>query len=255
MILCIGIENSTLLLGLYHNGRCLRTAQTEATLGATADDYALRFKAFLELWQVAPEDIAGTALSSVVPALTTTVIAACKRLLEGDVLNVSAGVRTGLKIKNYPKTLGTDFVCNAVGALQTVKPPFVVVSVGSAVTFSAVDKAGAFCGTAITAGPKLSAEALHQKAAQLPYAGLQPAQHLIATDTASALESGLCFGYGAMIDGMAKRFAAELNQPVSFLLTGEYAAWVRPYCELPFSVQPNLLLDGLAAIWQKNSQS
>ena len=252
MLFCASIENQTLLFGIFSGERLLHAAELAVEPNATDFDYAVRLRNILVLWQIAAKEITAAAVASVVPAVTAPFCRACTLLFGVEPLVVGAGVRTGLKIPKYAKTLGADFVCNAVAAGKEYPLPLVLVSVGTATTFAALDAGGAFLGTAIAAGPKTSAEALHQEAAQLPFVGLEAPHALIAADTAGALESGLCFGHAAMVDGMARKFAQQLGDSCTFVLTGEHAAWLAGYCELPFLVDQRLALKGLRLIAQKN---
>lgn len=254
MLFCASIENQTLLFGVFDGKILLHRAQIAADVRASAYDYAVRLREILALWGLSPDGIDGAAIASVVPALTGTLREACTLAFSVSALCVSAGVRTGLKISRYANTLGADFVCNAAAAKASFPLPAVLVSVGTATTFAALDETGAFLGTAITAGPNTSAAALHKEAAQLPQVALERPATLIASDTASALQSGLCYGHAAMVDGMVKRFSDAIGGAKSFLLTGEYADWLAPFCETPFLVERDLVLEGLRLIAEKNAR-
>ena len=256
MILAVSIENTVISFGAFEeDGTLACSASIAARPRATADEYAAALGQILSLRGLGAGAFSGAAFSSVVPALTPVLKAAVGLLFPGaECMVVSAGVKTGLNLKVSTATLGSDFVCAAVCALEEFSPPCVIVSLGTATTFAVIDRGGVFRGTAISAGVEISAAALHQSAAQLPQIGLEPPQALIGTNTAAALRSGLVYGTASMIDGMCARFQDELDGPAVFLMTGQSAPAILPYCRTPFSHQPDLVLRGLCSLYRKNQK-
>ena len=74
---------------------------------------------------------------------------------------VGPGVRSGLPmLMDNPREVGTDRVANVVGAVERFGAPCLVVDMGTATTFDAVNPAGQFVGGAIAPGIQVSLEAL-----------------------------------------------------------------------------------------------
>lgn len=256
MVLAVSIENTVISFGVFEDdGTLFRSASIASQPHATGDEYAAAIRQILSLYHLEPDSISGAALASVVPALTPKLKAAVQLLCPmAECLVVSAGVKTGLNLKVSTATLGSDFVCAAVCAMEEFEPPCVIVSLGTATTFAAIDQGGVFRGTAITAGVEVSSEALHRCAAQLPQTGLEAPQALIGTNTAAALRSGLVYGTASMIDGMCARFQDQLEGDASFLITGQYAGEILPYCHTRFIPVPDLVLKGLYYLYRKNAK-
>ena len=68
------------------------------------------------------------------------------------------------------------------------------------------------------------------------------------------MKSGAVFGTAAMIDGMIDRMEAELNMPVTVVATGGLSGSIIPYCRRRIEYEPDLLLKGLAILYQKNAK-
>ena len=67
------------------------------------------------------------------------------------------------------------------------------------------------------------------------------------------MQSGAIFGYAGLVDGLVRRFAAELGQPsLHAIATGGLAGLVAPHCDTVDDVDPWLTLDGLRLIWERN---
>jgi len=66
-------------------------------------------------------------------------------------------------------------------------------------------------------GSNLSAEALHKAAAMLPRVAIARTQAVIGKDTVPAMQSGMYWGYIAMIEGLVVRIKAEYGQPMTVI--------------------------------------
>ena len=75
---------------------------------------------------------------------------------------------------DYPDQVGMDRLLNAVAVnvLRRSEQPAIVIDVGTATTVDAISQDGVFVGGAIIAGPELTAQALHEYTAVLPYVTL-----------------------------------------------------------------------------------
>ena len=141
-------------------------------------EYAYLMQNVLALYHADQTPITGAAICSVVPGMADILHQAANFLTDGLILEVGAGVKTGLNIKiAEPRTLGTDRVVTAVYASHTYPMPCVIVDLGTATTYTVLDKTGALVGSAIAAGVRLSLSALNEHTAQLPTVGLLTFRH------------------------------------------------------------------------------
>ena len=141
-----------------------------------------------------------------------------------------------------------------VGALSMYKPPIIIVDMGTATTIVAVDKDGAYIGGAIVPGVNLSFEALSQGTSLLPNISIEAPRKCIATNTVDSMKSGAVFGTAAMIDGMVDRMEEEMGQKATVVATGGLSRCVVQYCRHEIKLEPELLLKGLAILYQKNAK-
>ncbi len=80
MILTIDIGNMNLLLGGFAGEKLCFTGRCSSDCSRTEDEYVLLLRDILGMYQVTPEQITGSILSSVVPLLRTVVCRAVERL-------------------------------------------------------------------------------------------------------------------------------------------------------------------------------
>ena len=65
--------------------------------------------------------------------------------------------------------------------------------------------------------------------------------------------SGSVLGTAVLIDGMVQRIEEELGRPATLVVTGGLAKYVTPLCRHPLTYDPELLMKGLALLYQLNA--
>ncbi len=75
---------------------------------------------------------------------------------------------------------------------------------------------------------------------------------MIGRNTVHALQSGLLFGYVALVEGMVARFREQLGPEMKVIATGGLAEVVSKETEVIQIIAPWLTLDGLRMLWDMN---
>jgi type III pantothenate kinase len=123
---------------------------------------------------------------------------------------------------------------------------------GTATTFDTVSKEGDYLGGAIATGIATAAEALFARAAALPRVELARPKQAIGTNTISAMQSGIVFGYAGLVEGVVARIQRELGEKAQVVATGGYAELMAKETAIIDKVNPNLTLEGLKLINEMN---
>lgn len=254
MILAIDVGNTNIVLGLVENGSVGSVAPRVSTnLKKTDFEYAALFRDVLDYAGVDVKTIEGAILSSVVWPLTSTLQSAVEILIGKKPLVVGKGLKTGLDIRlDDPGTIGADLVVGAVAALALYEPPMIIIDMGTATTITVVDAPARFLGGAIVPGLRVSMNALSGGTSQLPNVSLDAPSKCISTNTVACMQSGAIFGTAAMLDGMIDRMEEELGKKATVIATGGLSGRVVPCCKREIALEPDLLLKGLAVLWEKN---
>lgn len=254
MLIALDIGNNHVTIGGFDGDDIRFVAAIATDPKRTGEEYACLMQNVLALHHADKTPITGAAICSVVPDMADIMHNAVAFLTDGPILEVGAGVKTGLNIKiTEPRTLGTDRVVTAVHASHAYPMPCVIVDLGTATTYTALDASGALVGSAITAGVRLSLSALNEHTAQLPTVGLREIpDHVLGKNTAEALCIGAVYGTAAMIDGLVSRYGQALGAQPTVVLTGGMAETIRPYLTTAAIHEPTLALRGLADIWHRN---
>jgi len=188
-------------------------------------------------------------LSSVVPVATREIEKLRKYF---DLHIVSHKTPTSFTIElPDPKSLGSDRIADAEGAVRKFDAPVLVVNAGTAITVSAIDSQKRFLGGAIAPGVGISMDALFERAARLTATELNPPKKAIGTSTKEALESGLYFGYSSLVQGLIDRFTSELElKNPTVAISGGALKWLKPYLKKEYRYEENLTLEGLFFLHQ-----
>lgn len=253
MILVIDIGNSNIVVGCIEGAHTYFIERMATDRKRTELEYAITLKNVLELYGIAPEDIEGGIISSVVPPLTGCIRSAAEKLLHRGLKVVGPGLRNGLRIRtDNPAQLGSDQVVNAVAALSEHKPPLIIIDMGTATTIGVLNAEGAYIGCLIMPGLRVSTDSLAGSTAQLTQISLEVPKRLIGSNTIDCMKSGALYGHAAAIDGLITRIEEELGQPCTVVATGGLAGIVVPLCRRHILLEDDLLLKGLQIIYHKN---
>ncbi len=253
MLLTIDIGNTNITIGLYQ-GESLESHWRLATAHERMpDEYGLQLVGLLSHAGHGPRDLTGICMASVVPPLTGKLVEACRQYLDCAPLVVDAGVKTGVRIRyEDPRAVGADRIVDCAAVQRLYGGPACVVDFGTGTTFDAISSEGDYLGGAIAPGIGIGAEALYQHTAKLPRVDIQKPPSVIGRNTVHAIQSGLYFGYVAMVEGMVERFRGELGSAMKVIATGGLAEVVAGETPSIQILAPWLTLDGLRIIWEMN---
>ncbi len=255
MLLAIDVGNTQTVVGLYDGDRLAEHWRTASVRGRTADELAVELQGLLAVRGRGFADVTATVASSGVPQLSEALRQAASTHLGHEALLVGPGVDTGLELRvDNPAEVGPDRIANCVAALALGGGPLVVVDFGTAINFDAVSADGAFLGGAIAPGLQVAVEALGERAARLFQVELRAPGRAIGRNTAENMQSGAIFGYAGLVDGLVRRFRAELDGAATVIATGGLSAVVAPHCETVDRVEPWLTLEGLRLIWERSGR-
>ncbi len=253
MLLAIDIGNTVTTLGVFQDSELRATWHVATNINRMADEYAVLLLNSLSHQGLEPSDITKTAICCVVPPLLATYEELFSNYFHISPLVVAAGIRTGVCIRmENPKEVGADRIANAAAAHHLYEGPVIIVDLGTATTFDIVSKEGDYLGGVIAPGMNTAAEALFTKAAMLPRVELAPPKRIIGTSTASAMQSGIIFGYVGLIESMVARIRQELPEKAKVIATGGNAQLIARETKVIDTVNPDLTLIGLRIIYYMN---
>ncbi len=256
MLLAVDIGNTNITIGLYSEDKLIFVSRLATERLHMPDQYAAELSAIFSLHSINTSDFEGAIICSVVPELTNVIKEAVGFITGHTPLIIGPGVKTGLNIKiDNPAQLGADLVAGAVGAIEKYPLPCLVLDMGTATKISIIDSKGNYRGCTISPGVKLSLNALSSGASQLSAISLDAPPSAIGTNTVTSMQAGIVLGNAAMIEGLCGRIEDSLGEKsASIVATGGIAADIIRYCNMDITYDPDLILDGLRVIYNKNTK-
>lgn len=255
MLLTVDIGNTLISIAFYEKDEVLHTFQTKSDVNKSLDEYVALFSSFCKFKKIDNNQFNNAIIASVVPLLTKVIEQALKIVCGVTPLILGPGVKTGLPVLiDHPLELGSDLVAVSVGGIVKYGKPLIIIDLGTAIKVIAINKQGAFVGTAFYPGLYVSVDALISRAAQLLSVSLSAPKKVIGKNTLDATNSGALYGTSEMIKGLVRLFEEELGYQTKHILTGGDAIYIKDL--LPsFIHDPALVHIGLKEIFEKNERA
>lgn len=252
MLLAIDAGNTETVIGLFEGEALIDDWRIATRAERTSDEHGILVSQFLGQRSAALADVAGMVVSSTVPRLASTFREMAGRYLSVTPVVIEPGTRTGMPILyDNPKEVGADRIANAVAAFDRYGGPTIVVDFGTATTLDATSAAGEYLGGAILPGIEISLDALFSRAAALSRVRRVAPERVIGKSTVESIQSGTFLGFAAAVDGLCRRFEAELG-PCTVVSTGGLSGFMTPLSDAIVHHEPSLTLHGLRIIFERN---
>jgi type III pantothenate kinase len=253
MLLTIDVGNTGMGLGIFRDQELMVTWRMSTSISRMSDEYAATFLSLLHNEHLEPREITDVCLCSTVPPVVSTLEDMFQRYFHVKPLVVGAGTKTGVKIRmDNPREVGPDRIVHGAAAYKLYGGPLIIVDLGTATAFDTVSKNGEYTGGAIAPGIQTGAEALWGRTAMLHRVNLVRPHKAIGTNTDTAMQSGIVFGYISLIEGMVARIQKELPEKAKVILTGGYLDIISKESTIFDAVNPNLILIGLRMVYDMN---
>ena len=255
MLLAIDIGNTNITLGLWQNSGWKIHWRARTVRDKMPDEYAVLVRSFLDEAGLGYRAIDAVVISSVVPSLTLAFTDLVRRYMQIDPLIVDHRTPTGIRIDiDEPQQAGADRIVNAAAVHALYGGPAIVIDFGTATTFDVISADGAYQGGAIAPGIGIAHDALVERAARLHAIDLTPPPSAVGRNTIHAMQSGIFWGYVALVEGLAQRLKDAMGaENVRIIATGGLASLFQQHTTLIDIIAPQLTLDGLRIIYELNT--
>ena len=254
MLLAIEQGNTNTLFAVHDGETWIAQWRAATDSSRTADEYAVWLSQLLHMAGLQFGVLDACIISSVVPQSIFNLRNLARRYLHVEPLVIGENADLGIQVRiDKPSEAGADRLVNALGAHIVYPGDLIVIDSGTATTFDVIAGDGGFEGGVIAPGINLSMEALHSAAAKLPRVAIQKPQRVVGTDTVGAMQSGVVWGYVALIEGLIARIKAERGAPMTVIATGGVASLFHGATTAIDHFDPDLTIRGLLEIHRRNT--
>lgn len=249
MLLAIDCGNTNTVFSIWNGTELIATWRIATEHQRTSDQYFVWFSTLM-LAQNIEADITDVVVAASVPRVVFNLRVFCDRyfncrpLVVGKpecLLPVEPRIDAGTRA-------GADRLANVAGAFSRHGGNCVIVDFGTATNFDVVAGDGAYVGGIIAPGVNLSLEALHTGTAALPHVDITQPDRVVGTNTVACIQSGIFWGYVAMIEGLIRRMKSEIGKPMTVIGTGGLAPLFDQIPDLFDFMEEDLTIFGLTVI-------
>jgi type III pantothenate kinase len=255
MLLAIDVGNTNTVFAVFRGEELVTEWRLSTQARRTADEYGMWLRQLMRECEGIEGLLTGVIIATVVPETQFELMMLCRRYFNIEPMLV--GVQTlqmNIRVEvDHPEEVGADRLVNAVEAWKRYQCGLVVIDFGTATTFDVVNPAGAYIGGVIAPGVNLSLTALQQAAAKLPSIRVRAPEKVIGRNTIAAMESGIFYGYAAMIEGVLVRIRAEQPDLRMVLATGGLASLYARAIPAIDETVPDLTIYGLKTLYDMNA--
>ncbi len=255
MLLAIDVGNTNIVMGVMEGLEIISSFRMTTQAPRTSDEYGIMIVEMLRQRDIGVDDITAVIISSVVPDIMYSFNNGVKRYLNQKPLIVGPGLKTGLAVRtDNPREVGADRIVNCVAAYELYGGPCMAIDFGTSTTYDIVNEKGEFIGGLITPGIRICADALWQRAAQLPHMEIKMTKGILdCKNTVSSMQTGLVYGYIGQIEYIVKQVKESMKcEDLKVIATGGLAKVIKDGTKVIKEYDGNLTLKGLALIYEKN---
>lgn len=255
MILAVDVGNTHIVLGVMEEGKLVASFRLTTQTPRTSDEYGITIISMLEQRGIKPATLQAVIIASVVPDIMYSLTNSMKRYLNLRPLIVGPGLKTGLAIRtDNPREVGAGRIANCVAAYTMVGGPCIAIDFGTATTYDVISGKGELIAAITSPGIRICADALWQRAAQLPQIEIRKTKNILdAKNTITSMQTGLVYGYIGQVEYIVKKVKEELGEPdMKVIATGGLAKIIQDGTDVIDQYDAFLTLKGLSRIYEKN---
>jgi len=257
MILTIDVGNTNITCGIFEGEKLVSHYRMTTQMPRTSDEYGFFLREMISYRGISHEKVEGVVIASVVPNVMHSLQNAIRKYFGCRMLIVGTGTKTGIRVTTaHPAEVGADRIVDAVAAFARYGGPVMVIDFGTATTYDLITEEGEFSVGITSPGIRMCATALWRDTAKLPEIEIEMPKSILARDTVSSMQAGLLYGCIGQTEYIIRRVREEAGlASMKVVATGGLGRIISDETKAIDTYDPDLTLDGLRLIWEKNEKT
>lgn len=255
MLIVVDAGNTSVAFGVFDSTNLVANFKLSTNINRSVDEYGMLILDALKLngFEKKTEEIKRAVLSSVVIKVTDPLKRALEKYIGVSPLIVDSSVNLGISLKcDNLKEVGSDRIASALAAYHLYKRAVLIVDLGTATTFGAVNSKGEFVGGAICPGINLCLEALAQRTSKLPKISIERPNGFVGTNTKDNILSGVFWGHIGQVEYIIRGIKEQMQEEMLVVLTGGLSNVICDFVKEVDVVKESLTIEGLRIISELN---
>lgn len=254
MLLAIDAGNTNITIGAFDGEDIVASFRMTTKTPRTSDEFGVMITGMLNNKNIAVKDIDAVIVACVVPNIIYSLSSAIVKYIDKTPMVVSPGIKTGIKLAcENPKEVGADRIVDCAAAYTLYGGPVIVIDYGTATTYDVVTEDGSFIAGITSPGILSSARSLWGETAKLPEIEIEKPSSILAKNTITSMQAGLVYGQIGQTEYIVNQIKKELgNRNITVVATGGLGRMISEETKCIDKYDPNLTLEGLNIIYQKN---
>jgi len=244
-ILVIDVGNTNTVFAIINSKGIYNKWRISTNSNRTSNEYETHMNSFLS--NEINLSVSNVVISSVVPAVIHELKTFIKNYFNITCKIIGDSIFPKLNILiDRPDEVGADRLVNSLAAHKIYNGPIIVVDFGTATTFDIINKDGSYIGGIISPGVHLSMDALDKATARLPRIAINKPHKVIGSNTITAMQSGIFWGYIGLLEGIISRIKIEAGSEMKVIATGGLSRLFIEHTDAIDHIDEDLTLKGIA---------
>ena len=215
MLFTVDIGNTNIVVSIFEGDTVKASWRLATDSNRTSDEYVAHLMILSGKENINLETCRRAIISSVVPSITETFVFAVEKIcgvkpcvMTSDVMKRGL-LPIGMNSASAGE-IGSDLICDAMGAWNMYHCANIVVDFGTALTFTVTDSSGTIQGVSIAPGLRTAMRSLFLNTAQLPQVPLESPASSLGINTIESIQSGVVLGYKGLVEYLVSEMKKDL---------------------------------------------
>lgn len=258
MLLIFDVGNTNISLALYNGKEILNKWRIVTDSIRSSDDLNIILTELFSIEKINFSSITDSIISSVVTRINKIVSDFCskKKIKLMKLSDPNININFQSIVKNYRGIVGEDIICNIVAGKKKFKENFIIVDMGTAITFDIAGKNGFHIGEVFVPDINIAMDSMTKKCSLLKNENtkFKYQDFVIGKTTREAINGGIFWGYIGLIENIIKKIKEEIGHDMTVCLTGGISNIFLHHLPFIEHIDKDLTIEGLIEIWSNNKK-